>query len=164
MTANMSKKLSVQDYLNDLTDDRKDAISAIRKVINKNLPKGFSEGTAYGMIGWSVPHSLYPPGYHCDPSKPLMFICLASQKNHIAIYHMGMYAGPLVDWFRKEWPKHSAKKLDMGKSCIRFKKFEDVPLDLIGQLASKMTPKQWIESYENALDQQTSKKKTAKAK
>ena len=160
----MPEKKSVDDYINSLPGDRKQAIYEIRKVINKRLPKGFAEGIAYGMIGWSVPHSLYPPGYHCDPSKPLMFICLASQKGHIALYHMGVYAGPLADWFRKEWPKHSAKKLDMGKSCIRFKKVEDVPLDLIGELASKMTPKQWIESYEKALAQQTSKKKTAKAK
>lgn len=148
----------VKEYIDKLPEDRKRAVTEIRKVINKNLPKGFSEGIAYGMIGWSVPHSLYPPGYHCDPTKPLMFICLASQKSHIGLYHMGIYAGPLEDWFKKEWPKHSKKKLDMGKSCVRFKKFEDVPLDLIGELASKLTPQQWVEQYENARSRQAAKK------
>ena len=101
------------------------------------------------MIAWVVPKETYPPGYHCDSEKPLMLISLASQKNHIALYHMGIYApGPLLAWLQNEWPKHSAKKLDMGKACIRFKKPEDVPLKLIGGLASKMTPKQWVEIYE----------------
>ena len=106
----------------------------------------------YGMIGWVVPHSLYPPGYHCDPKLPLGFMNLASQKNHISLYSMCLYGGgPQLEWFQKEWPKHSNKKLNMGKSCIRFAKPEDVPLDLIGQLASRVTPQQWIEIYEKAI-------------
>ena len=142
----------VKNYIDSLPDDRKKAVSEIRKVINKNLPKGFKEGTGYGMIAWSVPHSLFPAGYHCDPSKPLMLMCLSSTKGHISLHHMGLYGGgPLMTWFKTEWSKHSAKKLDMGKACIRFKKLEDVPLGLIGELASKLTPQLWIEQYEEAL-------------
>lgn len=144
------------EYIAGLPDERKAIISDIRKTINKNLPKGFKECMTYDMIGWVVPHSLYPPGYHCDPTKPLGMISLASQKNHIALYHMCLYAGPHLEWFKAEWPKHSSKKLDMGKSCIRFKKAEDVPLDLIGELAGKVTPRQWIEIYETACKQETS--------
>jgi hypothetical protein len=104
------------------------------------------------MIVWSVPHSSYPAGYHCDPSKPLMLMCLSSTKGHISLHHMGLYgSGALMQWFTSEWTKHSGKKLDMGKACIRFKKLEDVPLDLIGQLAAKLTPRQWVVQYERAL-------------
>ena len=104
----------------------------------------------YGSLGWVVPHSLYSAGYHCDPKLPLPFLGIASQKNHISVYHMGIYASPkMLEWFNGEWPKHSSKKLDMGKSCIRFKKPADVPVSLIGELASKMTTKEWIEMYEN---------------
>ena len=121
-------------------------------VIRKNLPKGFSEGMGYGMLGWDVPHSLYPPGYHCDPSQPLPFLGIASQKNFIAVYHMGIYSDPeLLKWFVDEFPKHSKRKLDMGKSCIRFKNMNDIPYDLIGELASKMTPQDWIRRYEEVL-------------
>ena len=158
----MASSATIEQYLANLPEERRQVIKQIRDIINKRLPKGFEEGISYGMIGWSVPHSLYPPGYHCDPSKPLVFMSLASQKNHIALYHMGMYAGPLIEWFKSEWPNHSTKKLDMGKSCVRFKKIEDIPLDLIGELASKMTPKQWIETYENALSQHASTKRAAK--
>lgn len=127
-------------------------ISDLRKAVKKNLPKGFKEIMAYGMIGYVVPLSLYPAGYHCDTSKPLGFICLASTRGHIALHHLGMYTGTeLLDWFQKEWPKHSEKKLDMGKACIRFKKPEDVPLKLISELAAKMTPQDWIAQYEKAL-------------
>jgi hypothetical protein len=140
------------EYVASLPDDRKAIVSDIRKTINKNLPKGFREGMAYGMIGWVVPHELYPPGYHCDPTKPLGMISLASQKNHIALYHMCLYAGPHLEWFKAEWPKHSSKKLDMGKSCLRFKKADEVPLALIGELASRVTPQEWIEIYEKARD------------
>lgn len=105
---------------------------------------------SYGMLGWVVPHSLYPAGYHCDPALPLPFINLASQKNHIALYHMGIYSDPaLREWFDAEWPKHSAKKLDMGKSCLRFKKPDDVPIALIGRLATQMTVQRWIQIYES---------------
>lgn len=144
-----SKAATPEEYIAGLPNDRKDIVSQMRTAINKNLPKGFKETMGYGMIVWVVPKETYPPGYHCDPEQPLMFISLASQKNHIALYHMGIYAhGPLLSWFENEWPKHSARKLDMGKSCIRFKKPEHAPIELIGQLASKMTPKQWVQIYE----------------
>ncbi len=146
-----SKAKTVADYIDSLPPERKQIISAIRKAILKNLPKGFHEEMNYGMIGYVVPHKLYPAGYHCDPTLPLPFLGVASQKNFIAIYHMGIYAEPkLLQWFQDEWKAYSTKKLDMGKSCIRFKKPEDVPLDLIGELATKMTPQQWIGIYEKA--------------
>lgn len=140
---------TVEDYIDSLPDDRKTAMNELRHVINKNLPKGFSEQLGYGMPGWAVPHSLYKPGYHCDPKLPLPFLGIASQKNFIAVYHMGIYAQPeLLKWFTDEFPKHSKVKLDMGKSCIRFKKMDHIPFKLIGELAKKITPQQWIEIYE----------------
>ena len=139
------------EYIAGLPADRQVAISAIRKVINDNLPAGFKECVMYGHIGWVVPKETYPPGYHCDPNLPLGFMSLASQKNHIALYAMCLYGvKDQLDWFVSEWPKHSKKKLNMGKSCIRFSKLEDVPLDLIAELASKVTPQQWVEIYEKA--------------
>ena len=146
-----SNATTAQDYIESLPDDRKKIISQIRKIILSNLPKGFKEGVGYGMLCYSVPHSIYPPGYHVDPKLPLMLISLAYQKNYISLYHMGLYQGTLLSWFRDEWQKVSSKKLDMGKCCIRFKKPEDVPLKLIGELASKLTPEKWIEIYESAL-------------
>lgn len=145
----VSKAVTPNEYIDSLPDDRKKIISDIRKVIQKNIPKGFSEEMSYGMIGYVVPHSLYPNGYHCNPKLPLPFITVASQKNHIAIYHMGLYMeSKLLHWFQDEWNKTSSKKLDMGKSCLRFKKAEDVPLDLIGKLVAKLTPQDWISIYE----------------
>jgi len=146
-----SKATTPEEYIDSLPEDRRKIISQIRKVILKNIPKGFTETMNYGMLGYVVPHTLYPAGYHCDPKQPLPFINLASQKNHIALYHMGLYGGAYLDWFQKEWKKVSGKKLDMGKSCIRFKKPDDVPLELIGELASKITPKEWISIYEKNL-------------
>jgi uncharacterized protein YdhG (YjbR/CyaY superfamily) len=144
-----SKAKTVAEYIDSLSPERKQIVGAIRKVILKNLPKGFQEEMNYGMIGYVVPHKLYPDGYHCDPTLPLPFLNIASRKNFIAVYHMGIYVQPkLLEWFQDEWKVYSTKKLDMGKSCIRFKKPEDVPLDLIGELASKLTPQQWIEIYE----------------
>ena len=144
-----SKANTPNEYLDSLPDDRRKVISELRKVIKKNLPKGFKEVMSYGMLGFVVPHSMYPDGYHCTPELPLPFLNLASQKNFIAIYHMGIYADPkLLGWFTKEFPKHSKSKLDMGKSCIRFKKPDDIPVKLIGELASKMTPEDWINLYE----------------
>ena len=143
-----SKASTPKEYVDSLPDDRKHAISEIRKVILKNLPKGFSETMSYGMLGYVVPHSLYASGYHCDPKLPLPFINLASQKNYISLYHMALYEGPLLEWFRREWDSVSRKKLNMGKGCIRFKSLDDVPLVLIGRLVSKMTPQQWIAMYE----------------
>lgn len=146
-----SKAKTVDEYIETLPEDRQKAISDIRKVVNKNLPKGFREEMGYGMMGWVVPHKLYPAGYHCNPKQPLPFMGVASQKNFISLYSMCLYSDTkLLRWFQKEWPKHSSKKLDMGKSCIRFKKSEDVPLKLIGELAAKVTPAQWIEMYESA--------------
>lgn len=146
-----SKATTVEQYIAELPEDRKNIISEIRKVFKKNLPKGFEEGMSYGMIGFYVPHKLYPNGYHCNPKLPLPFINVASQKNHIAIYHMGIYASKdLLKWFEGEWPKHSTKKLDMGKSCLKYKKADEVPLKLIAELATKVTLQQWIETYEKA--------------
>jgi hypothetical protein len=144
-----SKATTVPEYIDSLPADRKKAIVAIRKAILKNLPNGFEEMMSYGMIGYVVPHKLYPAGYHCDPKLPLPFISVASQKNYISFYHMGLYEGELLDWFREEWKEVSDKKLDMGKCCVRFKRPEDVPVDLLGELVSKVTPKQWIAYYES---------------
>lgn len=146
-----SKAENPESYISELPTDRQAVMQEMRHIICKNLPPGFQEGMGYGMLGYSVPHSKYPAGYHCDPKQPLPFLGVASQKNHISFYHMGIYADQnLMDWFIGEWPKHSSKKLDMGKSCIRFKKPEDVTLELIGQLCQKMTPDDWIACYEKA--------------
>ena len=143
------KATSADDYLSQIPKERQPAMKKLRAVIKKNLPKGFKEGVNYGMMGWSVPHSLYPAGYHCKPEDPLPFLGIASQKNFIAVYHMGVYAIPsLHKWFVTEHAKVSKKKLDMGKSCLRYKKPEDIPFELIGELASKVTPEEWIEVYE----------------
>ena len=143
-----------EEYISALPQDRKDAISKLRKIILKRLPKGFSETISYGMLGYVVPHSIYPDGYHCDPKLPLPFMSIASQKNFVGVYHMGIYANKeLYDWFVNEYPKHSNRKLDMGKSCIRLKKIEEIPYELIGELASKMTPNEWIDIYESNIKQ-----------
>jgi uncharacterized protein YdhG (YjbR/CyaY superfamily) len=145
------KATSPEDYINQLPEDRKAAMQKLRETIINNLPDGFTEEISYGMIGYVVPHSLYPAGYHCDTKLPLPFINIASQKNFIAIYHMGIYANQeLLNWFVAEYPKHVKTKLDMGKSCMRFKKPEQIPFELIGELVRKMTPADWIEVYEAA--------------
>ena len=142
---------SVQEYLENLPEERKEPIEKLRKIISENLPNGFEEQLSYGMIGYVVPKSIYPKGYHCTPELPLPFLNIASQKNSINLYHMGIYADEkLLNWFQEEFPKYSKKKLDMGKSCMRFKKPEDIPYELIGELARKMTPQDWIEMYGNA--------------
>lgn len=144
-----SSAKTVDEYLESLPEDREKAMKELRSVILKNLPKGFKEEMSYGMIGFVIPHSKYPDGYHCSPELPLPFMNIASQKNFVAVYHMGMYADPkLLEWFTTEYPKHSKQKLDMGKSCVRFKKPELIPFKLIGELASKMTPEAWIKLYE----------------
>ncbi len=148
-----SKAKTPREYLEELPADRKAAMTELRNVIHKNIPKGFSEEIGYGMLGWAVPHKLYPAGYHCDPKLPLPFLGIASQKNFIAVYHMGLYADKkLLDWFLEEYPKHSDRKLDMGKSCLRFKKPEHIPFKLIGELVKKMSPKDWIAIYEKNMD------------
>ena len=147
-----SKAKTVTEYLNELPDDRKKVLTAMRKALKQNLPQGFEEGVGYGMIGFSVPHKLYPKGYHVTPHLPLPFIGLASQKNFIALYHMAM-TGDLLKWFQEEWKEHSTKKLDMGKSCIRFKKPEHIPFNLLRQLAKKLSPQDWITAYEQVLNE-----------
>jgi uncharacterized protein YdhG (YjbR/CyaY superfamily) len=138
-----------QEYLDSLPDDRKQAMIELRNAIRENLPEGFSEEMSYGMIGYVVPHSMYPAGYHCNPKLPLPFLAIASQKNFIAMHHMGIYGSKtLLDYFVNEYPKHSKTKLDMGKGCIRFKKIDQITFTLIGELASKVAPKDWIEMYE----------------
>lgn len=146
-----SKATTVEEYMNELPEDRRTAIEKLRKELKKNLPKGFQETMSYGMIGYVVPHSIYPKGYHCNPKLPLPFINIGSQKNFIAIHHMGVYASPtLLKWFTDEYPKHATTKLDMGKGCIRFKKPETIPFKLFGELATKFTPQQWIDCCESA--------------
>ncbi len=140
---------SVAEYVNGLAEDRQVVIKKLQALTKKNLPKGFEEEMSYGMIGYVVPHKLYPAGYHCDPKLPLPFLSIASQKNFIALYHMGMYAKPeLLEWFTSEYPKHCKSKLDMGKSCVRFKKMEDIPYALLEELMKKMTVADWISIYE----------------
>lgn len=143
---------SPQEYIESLPEDRKTALSKLRTAILQNLPEGFEEAMSYGMLGYVVPHSLYPAGYHCSPELPLPFMSIASQKNFIAVYHMGIYMDKdLYDWFTAEFAKQSKLKLDMGKSCIRFKKMDQIPFELIGDLAAKMTTGQWINLYEKTL-------------
>ncbi len=140
---------TVDEYISKLPEDRKEAVSKLRNTIQKNIPKGFEECINYKMIGYVVPHSIYPAGYHCDTKLPLPFINIASQKNFVALYHSGIYADPkLLNWFVGEYPKYVKTKLDMGKSCIRFKKVENIPYELIGELCQKMTTKDWISLYE----------------
>ena len=153
-----SKAATPDEYIASLPEERKDAMQKLRKTLLENLPNGFSEEMQYGMMSYVVPHSLYPQGYHCDTRLALPFLAVASQKNFVALYHMGIYADEqLLQWFISEYPKHSKKKLDMGKSCIRFKKTEDIPYELIGQLAAKMTPEQWISLYEDKFRRQRGK-------
>ena len=143
-----SEAKSVEEYIHSLPEERKEAMIKLRELILKKLPKGFEE-TMGGMIHYVVPYSLYPLGYHCPPPQPLPFLSLANQKGNIALYHMGIYADDkLLHWFQSEWSSHSKRKLDMGKSCIRLKKMDDIPYDLIGDLLTKITPADWIATYE----------------
>lgn len=141
---------SVSDYIDQIPEDRQVVFKKLCETIQESLPKGFENGISYGMVGWAVPLSTYPAGYHCTPGSPLPFLALASQKNFIALYHMGLYANQeLYDWFVGEYPKHCKRKLDMGKSCIRFKYLDDIPFELIATLCSKMDPQSWIQIYES---------------
>ena len=143
------KVKSVKEYLEKVPKERNAYFNKLRETILTNLPKGFDEQINYGMIGYVVPHDIYPGGYHCDPKLPLPFANIASQKNFIGFYHMGIYANPkLLEWFVKEYSKQSDTKLDMGKSCVRFKKMDKIPYDLIGKLMSKMSVNDWIKLYE----------------
>lgn len=146
-----SKATTVAAYLAELPEDRRAAIDAVRRVILKNLDKDYEEHMSYGMIGYCVPHRVYPAGYHCNPKQPLPFAGLASQKGHMSLYLMGLYgSAELVRWFESEWAK-TGKKLDMGKSCVRFKKLDDLPLDVIGAAIAKLPAKVYIEHYEKAI-------------
>jgi len=146
------KATSPEDYISQVPEERQNALQTLRQVIKDNLPKGFEEGIHYNMIGYYVPHSVYPDGYHCDPKTPLPFMSFASQKNSVNLYHSGIYANPeLHDWFITEYPKHCKRKLDMGKSCIRFKKIDEIPFELIGELTSKISCEEWINIYESVL-------------
>lgn len=140
---------SVEDYLEQIPVERRETFAKLIETIKNNLPEGYSQGFSYGMLGWAVPLERYPDGYHCAANTPLPFLSIASQKNFVALYHMGMYAKPeLLEWFQTEYPKHSKRKLDMGKSCVRFKKMEDIPFELIAELCQKMSVDEWIALYE----------------
>lgn len=144
-----SNAKTVEEYLAEVPEERKEYFNQLRETILANLPKGFVEEMNYGMIGYVVPHSIYPDGYHCSPELPLPFANIASQKNFIALYHSGIYADPkILDWFVTEYPKHCKTKLDMGKSCIRFKKPDQIPFKLIAQLMKKVSVNDWIKVYE----------------
>ena len=146
-----SKATTVKAYLAELPEDRRHALEAVRKVILKNLDKGYAESMTYGMIGYFIPHSVYPPGYHCDPKMPLPFASLASQKNHMSLGLMSLYGNMAqFSWFQSEWAK-TGKKLDMGKACIRFKTLDDLPLELIGEAVRRSPAKAYIDHYEKAL-------------
>lgn len=153
-----SKSASVNDYLSEIPKERAEHFNKLRDTILKNIPKGFEECMTYGMIGYVVPHKLFPAGYHCDPKLPLGFVSIASQKNFIALYHMGIYMSPkLLEWFVNEYPKHCTTKLDMGKSCIRFKKMDQIPYELIGELIKKMSLKEYVSIYEEMINSQLKK-------
>lgn len=155
---------TVEEILINVPAERAEPFNKLHDVIVKNLPKGFEPAISYGGLGYVIPHKLYPAGYHCKPSEPLPFAGIASQKDSINFYHMGIYAEPkLLKWFVTEYPKHSKQKLDMGKSCIRFKKMDEIPYKLIGELMKKISVKDWIEKYESAYKPK-SKTKPAKAK
>lgn len=137
-----------ENYINSIPEERRESVLKILQLLETHLPDGFEAQTQYSMPSYVVPHSLFPDGYHCNPQEPLPFISVASQKNFIALYHMGLYANPeLYQWFVAEYPKYSKYKLDMGKSCIRFKKIDDIPYDLLEMLFKKMSPQDWIGIY-----------------
>lgn len=143
---------TVDEYFNNIPEERKSVMNKLRQLVLKNIPSGFEETLNYKMPGYVIPHSIYPAGYHCNTALPLPFINIASQKNFIGFYHMGIYSDPkLLAWFQEEYKKQCKYKLDMGKSCIRFKRMDDIPFDLLAELCQKITVKEWIETYENAI-------------
>jgi hypothetical protein len=156
---------TVNAILMNVPKDRIEPFNKLHEVILKNLPKGFEAAISYGGLGYVIPHSLYPAGYHCKPSEPLPFAGIASQKDSINFYHMGIYSDPkLLKWFVDEYPKHSKQKLDMGKSCVRFKKLDEIPYKLIGELMKKMSSKDWIAKYESLYKPKTKVVKNKVAK
>lgn len=145
-------KPEIKEYISQVQEDRMDAFLKLRNLILEALPPGFEEGIQYGMISYFVPLSRYPDGYHCSPNTALPFLSIASQKNFIGFYHFGLYVNPsLYEWFREEYPKHAKYKLDMGKSCVRFKRMDDIPYDLLRATLEKMDVDTWIELYEAQL-------------
>jgi Domain of unknown function (DU1801) len=151
-----SEAATVPEYLDSLAPDRRAVIEKLRALAKKQMPKGFEEIMNYGMIGYVVPHKLYPAGYHCDPKLPLPFVAIASQKNFVALYHMGLYSeAKTLKWFTSEWPKRTPAKLDMGKSCLRFKKFDALPYELLGELLARFTVKDWVAVYESSVKKRT---------
>jgi len=148
--------MTIEDILVAVSEERKDSFNLLRKTILDNLPQGFEETVSYGMISYVVPHKIYPQGYHCNPIIALPFLSIASQKNTLNLYHMGIYADSnLYDWFVSEFPKHTPQKLDIGKSCIRFKKMNEIPFNLLGSLVGKMTTNEWINLYERTFKKPT---------
>jgi len=149
----MGADISIQAYLDQIQPIQKEAFEKLRMAILQHLPEGYVECMSYGMIGYVVPHTLFAPGYHCDPKLPLPYMSIAAQKNFIAVYHMGIYSDPAVmSWFTEAYPQHTTQKLDMGKSCIRFKKYDQIPFELIGELAASFTVEAWINCYQGQLD------------
>lgn len=150
-----SRAVTVDDYLAELADDRRELVAAVRALVNAHLPMGYEEGMQYGMIGWFVPHSIYPAGYHTDPKQPLPYLALASQKNHLSLYLMGLYVGAAADgsdsadvqWLRTAWAA-TGKKLDLGKSCLRFKRLDDLALNVVAEAVARIPVATYIERYE----------------
>lgn len=158
-----TKPTSVSEYLASLPAERREALEAVREAINRNLPRGYEEGMQYGMIGWYVPHTVYPPGYHCNPTEPLPFAGLASQKNHMGLYLFGLYGNEEgVERFRREW-EATGRKLDMGKACVRFRKLQDVPLEVLGAAVKRMPVKKFVEHYEGNIRSASAKRSAARA-
>ncbi len=158
-----STATTVEDYIAALPSDRREAIEAVRAAIRTNLPEGYEEGMQSGMIGYYVPHSIYPAGYHAKPSDPLPFLSLASQKSHMALYLMCVYSDPdREDWFRDAWTG-AGKKLDMGQACVRFKRLDQVPLEVVGELVAQVPVAQFVEEYEVLLEATGVKRKAAPA-
>lgn len=150
--------LTVEEILANVPEERAESFNKLHDIIVKNLPKGFEAGISYGGLGYVIPHSIYPAGYHCKPVEPLPFAGIASQNGSINFYHMGVYSDPkLLEWFVSEFPKHTKQKLDMGKSCVRFKKVDDIPYELIGELMKKMSVEDWINKYESELKKSKTK-------
>ncbi|WP_310993842.1 DUF1801 domain-containing protein [Aequorivita marina] len=147
-----TKDITPDQYIAAVPEDRKIVMQKLRETIKKNIPEGFEETMQYGMISYVVPHSIYPDGYHCKPTTPLPFLSISAMKNHIGFYHMGIYSNPdLLHWFTNEYPKHAKGKLDMGKSCIRFKNMKNIPFELLGNLTAKVSVDEWIAQYESEL-------------
>ena len=145
-----SKAATPVEYIESLSPERRPTIERLRQVLLESLPEGFEETMEYGMLAYVVPHRLFPDGYHCDPKRPLPFMNIASQKQYVSLYHMGLYDGPLLDWFTHEWDQHTTARLDMGKCCIRFRKLDRIPYVRIATLAALMGPKEWVEAYQKA--------------